>query len=58
MKPKKHEKTLVLTPKMDFRRSNVDFSKGLSRSCPIVLQGGVFDKKAFQTLHSPLKAPR
>ena len=58
MKPKKHEKTLKETPKMDFRRSNVDFSKGLSGSCPIVLQGGVFDKKAFQTLHSLLKAPR
>ena len=47
MKPKKHKKTLVKTPKMDFRRSNVDFSHGFSRACAIVLQGGVFDKKAF-----------
>ena len=57
MKPKKLKKTLVWTPKMDFRRSSFDFSNGFSRPCPIALQGGVFDKKAFQTLHGPLKAP-
>ena len=57
MKPRKHEKTLVKTPKMNFQRSNVDFSSGFSRPCPIAVQGGVFDKKAFETPHSPLKAP-
>ena len=58
MKPRKHEKTLVKTPKMNFQRSNVDFSNGFSRPCPIAVQGGgVFDKKAFETLHGPLKAP-
>ena len=40
-----------------FGRSVVDFSNGFSGPWPIALQGGVFDKKAFETLHSPLKAP-
>ena len=52
------EKNIGLDAKNGFSEVEFDFSNGFSRPCPIALQGGVFDKKAFQTLHSPLKAPR
>ena len=54
----KNEKNIGSDAKNGFSEVEFDFSNGFSRPCPIALQGEVFDKKASQTLHSPLKALR
>ena len=58
MKPKTLKKHLFGRQKWIFGGRALIFPMGFLGPVQLLYRGGVFDKKAFETLHSPLKAPR